>query len=122
MPRKPQISVNVRDDVREWARDFEIQQHCSNTQIGLAGLLLLAATRESELRMVISLAKYVDRNLLSWKEVLEFAEQPGARRSAFFLELSEKAVQRHHDGERAAEEVESAAKKTSNTRPRDKEK
>lgn len=110
MARKRQISLNVSDDVHKWVVETEIDEYSSKSQIGLAGLLLLALESEDGRHTAISLARHVDGGLLSWDEALSYGEKKH-RRAVRFAELSEIAARRHRERERAAVAAGEAARK-----------
>ena len=117
MAKKRQVSLNVPEEVHKWIMDLEIDEHCSKSQIGSAGLLLLALETEDSRQKVLTLARYVDAGLLSWHEALTYGEA-ASRRTVRFMELSEIASRRHLDRERAAREVEEAARKQRGSKQR----
>jgi len=120
MARKPQVGLNLPPDAFEWFLDFEVQHHCTKTQIGVAGLIALAGQRGADLDSLLSVARWVDQGLVTWEEATDYAFGDNRRRPADFLKLSEVVVGRHHAREKAALEVEEAASKP-NRKPRHRE-
>lgn len=117
MGKKPQISVNVPDDVQKWVLEVQVDKRCSKTQIGLAAFLLFALEKDQACETMLSLARQIDQALLTWDEALSYGKA-GSRRTVRFMELSDLASQRLLERARAARKVEEAARIQSDSRRR----
>ena len=87
MARKPQINLNVPDEVYEWFTLMERELEKSKTRLGLAGFVLLRTTDQRTKAEALALGYMLDRGFIGWTEVEEYAEFEGMERSGYVTRL-----------------------------------
>ncbi len=80
MARKRQISLNVTEDVYHWFTETEVWLDESKTRLGLTGFIVLLAAEPGMVADARTLASLVDRGLINWGDVLDWAKSDQDKR------------------------------------------